>query len=158
MFGLDDIVGGVMKAVGVVLDRVIPDANARAAAKEEIERTVVAEAAKALSDQRDINKVEAASPSMFVAGWRPAVGWLCVFGLAWQYFVSPMLTWFLSVGQIIVGAPVLLPPFPLLGDATLEALLYSLLGIGGLRTVEKVTKSDTKGIVGMIAGAVTGRR
>ena len=152
MLGLDTIIGSGLK----ILDKFIPDTNERAKAKEEIERTMLGEAAKALSDQRDINKVEAASPSMFVAGWRPAVGWLCVGTLAWQWFGAPMLSWMLATAQIVMGHTVLLPALPTLGVAGVEALLYALLGIGGLRTVEKVTGSATSGVTGTIIEAAKG--
>lgn len=156
MFGLDDIVGGVMKGVSTVIDRVIPDKNAREAAKEEIERIVIAESAKALSDQRDINKVEAASPSMFVAGWRPYVGWLCGATLTWQWFLAPILTWVMEVAQITFASKVILPALPVLGETGVEALLYTLLGVGTLRTAEKMTGSATTGVAGTIIEAAKG--
>ena len=149
MFGLDSVIGAGLK----LLDKFIPDVNARAAAKEEIERAMLSEASKALSDQRDINKVEAASPSMFVAGWRPAVGWLCVATLAWQWFLAPMLTWGISTTQIILAVKAVVPALPTLGTEEVQALLYALLGIGGLRTVEKVTGSATSGVAGSLMDA-----
>ena len=110
----------------------IPNPAEQAKAKIEMQSALMDAAIKAEADQRDINKSEAQNPSVFVAGWRPAVGWLCVFGLGWQFFLSPMFTWFITA----TGAQ--MPPLPLMGDATLTDLLYALLGIGSLRTADKM--------------------
>lgn len=115
----------------------IPNPEERAKAQMALQAQIVTAYISADADQRAINKEEAKSPSMFVAGWRPAVGWLCVFGLGWQFFLSPMLTWVLAAS----GAHV--PALPLLGDSTLTDLLYALLGIGGLRSIDKATGKDT---------------
>jgi hypothetical protein len=99
-------------------------------------------AIKAESEQRDINKVEAANPSMFVAGWRPAVGWLCVLTLAYQWLLAPAVSWlFVATGHDLV-------PLPVLGRDDAQTLLYALLGIGGLRTIDKMTGSDTVAVAG----------
>ena len=144
MFGLDTIIGEGLR----IIDKFVPDTNARAAAKEQFEREARAAADRALSDQRDINKVEAVSPSMFVAGWRPAVGWLCVFTLAWQWVIAPAVTW--AADAFFPGH---FPPMPHLESKDSETLLYALLGIGGLRTVEKVTGSSTSGVSGILDAA-----
>lgn len=116
----------------------IPNPEERAKAEMALQAQIVNAYIAADADQRAINKVEASSPSLFIAGWRPAAGWLCVFGLAWQFFVSPMLTW---VAVLIYGKYAV--PLPTLGDSTLTDLLYALLGIGGLRTIDKATGKDT---------------
>lgn len=81
--------------------------------------------------QIEVNKVEAASPNLFVSGWRPAVGWVCVFGLLGQYFVGPTMT-FISH---IFGSDVI---FPELDLASLIPLLIGMLGLAGIRSFEKV--------------------
>jgi hypothetical protein len=89
------------------------------------------------SEQRDINKAEATNPSVFVAGWRPAVGWLCVATLAYQWILAPTISWaFVATGHDLM-------PLPALGRDDAQTLLYALLGIGGLRSIDKITGSDT---------------
>lgn len=132
-----------------IIDKIlsfIPNPAEAAKAKQDLQSVFMKAAIDAEADQRAINKVEAASPSMFIAGGRPAAIWLCVFGLGWQFFVAPMLTWFIMAFHISA------PALPLLGDTTLTDLLYALLGISGMRSVDKAMGKDntiTKGIVGI---------
>ena len=81
--------------------------------------------------QAATNTEEAKSASMFVAGWRPAVGWICAAGLGVQYGLAPVLTWLAA----LVGRPV---PFPQLNMSDLFPLLFGMLGIGAMRSWEKV--------------------
>ncbi len=95
--------------------------------------------------QVDINKIEAQHVSLFVAGWRPAIGWVCALGLGFTVIVGPLLTWFLQVVTILTqGNPVWLslPSIRIPEDALMEVLL-GMLGIAGLRTFEKY-KGKTK--------------
>lgn len=75
--------------------------------------------------QAELNKLEGQSASFFRAGWRPAVGWLCVVGLGYSALISPMLA---GVFGLVM---------PVTDSGTLVTLLFSLLGLGTLRTVEK---------------------
>jgi hypothetical protein len=122
----------------------IPDPAERARQQFALQQAAIEEANKAEADQRDINKVEAGSASMFVAGWRPAVGWLCVFTLAWSWVAAPLASWVIVL--VSPGAP----PLPTLGSADSQTLLYALLGLGSLRTVDKATGGATTGIVGRL--------
>jgi hypothetical protein len=81
--------------------------------------------------QADVNKQEAASPSMFVAGWRPAIGWVCALGLLTQFLINPLFTWVAS----LCGRPIV---FPSLDLGTLMTLLLGMLGLSASRTYEKV--------------------
>jgi hypothetical protein len=82
--------------------------------------------------QADVNKQEASSSSMFVAGWRPAVGWVCAVGLLTQFLVAPLTTWVAALlGKTVV--------FPTLDMGTLMTLLLGMLGLGGMRTYEKIS-------------------
>lgn len=69
---------------------------------------------------------------MFRGGWRPAVGWVCVSGLVYQFLPQPLLPWFVSP----TGSDV--PPLPPIDGDALLVLLTGILGLGGLRTVERV--------------------
>jgi len=75
--------------------------------------------------QLEINKVEAGHRSIFVAGWRPAIGWVCVLGLFLNFVANPVIVWFGGTA-ITAGLSALMP------------LVISLLGLGGYRTVEKI--------------------
>jgi len=129
---LDLLIGPVTK----IIDKLIPDPQAKAQAQIELLRLQQAGEFKQLETdlqlalaQTDINKAEAASANLFVSGWRPAVGWVCVLGLVYQYLGQPLLTWASSA----FGVPA--PPALDLGD--LIVLLGGMLGLGTLRTVEK---------------------
>lgn len=123
--------------IGAAADKLlglIPDPNARAQAKEAFDREVLAIAAKADADQRDINKAEATHQSVFVSGWRPAIGWVCASALAFQYLARPLFVWATGIWWPHI------PALPGL-DESLWQLMFGILGIGGLRTFEK-----TKGV------------
>lgn len=81
--------------------------------------------------QLEINKAEAASGSLFKGGWRPAVGWVCVCGFAINFLVSPIAAGF--------GVDI-----PQADAATLMPVLMGMLGLGGLRTVEKMGGKASK--------------
>lgn len=86
--------------------------------------------------QMKINEVEAASPSLFKGGWRPATGWLCVTGLAWQIFIWPMWVWAAKLFAV--------PTPPDIDTAVLVTLLIGMLGLGTLRTVERSKGIESK--------------
>src|SRR5271163_1113305 len=123
--------GDAIKAVTSLINKVIPDKSAAAAATAQLQLQSVTSA------QSDVDKVEAASTSMFVAGARPFVMWVCGVGLAVSCIVSPLFTWL----SALVGHPT---PFPKLDDPLLQSTLAGMLGLGHItRTVEKI-----KGVVG----------
>lgn len=80
--------------------------------------------------QAAINETEAKSPSLFVAGWRPGLGWVFVLVIAFHYLVRPIAQWVLT----LVGNPMILPSFAL---NEIWPVLIGILGLGTLRTVEK---------------------
>ena len=82
--------------------------------------------------QLDINKEQAKHSSIFVAGARPFIMWVCGFALMWQFLLQPMATWGLLAFSVRE-----LPPFPELDIGPLMTLLLGMLGLGGLRTYEK---------------------
>lgn len=133
--GIFDIIAG---PVLHIIDKIIPDPAAKAAAQLEILKMNQAGEFKELDNQlqRDlaqiaVNQAEAASPELFKSGWRPSVGWICSAGLAMQFIIAPLASW----GASLAGHTV---TFPTLDTATLLTLLGGLLGLGTLRTTEKV--------------------
>jgi hypothetical protein len=81
--------------------------------------------------QLQLNTVEAQSRSLFVAGWRPAIGWACAFALVYQFIAHPLLTW------VFIWWKIPVPPLPSL-DAFLWEIMFGMLGIAGLRSFDKV--------------------
>lgn len=88
--------------------------------------------------QVEINKIEASSTSAFRGNWRPAVGWVCVAGLVYQYFFVTIFPWVLKVVILYLHKKIDIPALPNLDMGTLMTLLVGMLGIGTMRTFEKV--------------------
>lgn len=111
--------------------RLIPDKNKRAEAAEAFENNVLTALVGLVQGQLEINKTEAQHPSIFVAGWRPAIGWICGIALGWNYILQPIISWVAVVnGFDLANAPEL-------DTAELTTILLGMLGLGGLRTYEK---------------------
>lgn len=89
----------------------------------------------ALSQQNKINEIEAQSASMFVAGWRPAIGWICGFGLAFEYIIRPLVQWIINIARAGQVVALTLPGLDL---GLMVPLLAGLLGLGTMRSVEKI--------------------
>lgn len=87
--------------------------------------------------QIDVNRVEAQHPSTFVSGWRPAVGWVGVAALAYQFLIYPLMQWGWVYLQGTGWVPAELKPPPLLEADQLWVILSGILGIAGMRTYEK---------------------
>jgi len=116
--------------IGPLIDR-IPDPNERARAKEAVEAQMLSAMTSLVQGQLEINKQEAQHKSLFVAGWRPSVGWVCSLALAWNFIFQPLLSWvFFSYGLDLAEAP-------RLDTGELTTVLLGMLGLGGLRTYEK---------------------
>lgn len=128
----------LIPALAQIFDKVIPDPQAQADAKLKVmemaqkgELAVLDADLKLALGQLEVNKVEAGT-DMFRGGWRPAVGWTCVVGLFYQFLLQPLLPWIVMVA----GGNV--PPLPAIDNETLMVLLTGMLGLGGLRTFERV--------------------
>jgi hypothetical protein len=122
-FGIDDAIAEGLK----VINKWIPDPAAKAQAEKELRDSLIGWD----QGQQKINEAEAGSDSLFVAGWRPAIGWSCAAAVLYSYLLVPLAMY---VG-FLVGKP--LPKPPTL-DEHLWELLFILLGVGGLRTFEKI--------------------
>lgn len=128
-FGIGDAVAAGLK----VLDKFIPDPEARAKAEAELRVSLMAWD----KSQSDVNAVEAQHDSVFVAGWRPALGWTCAAAFALIYVIGPMITWI----STMMGSPIPLPSFNV---EALMSLTLGMVGLGGLRTFEKIKGVSSK--------------
>lgn len=132
-----DPVTALFEVGSKVLDRVLPDPAQQAAAKLELMKLQQNGELAQITGQMDINKVEAASSSVFVSGWRPGIGWVCGAGFAVQFVIGPLAEW----GSALAGHPV---KFPQMDTGTMMPLLLGMLGLGGLRTAEKLQDKASK--------------
>ena len=114
-----------------LINKLFPDPIQAADAKLKLLELQQSGELATMTAQTDINKQEAASSSVFVSGWRPAIGWVCALALAYQYLFKPLLTW------LLMTAGFQIPTMPGLDD-NLWQLMMGMLGMGGLRTFEKV--------------------
>jgi hypothetical protein len=131
-------IGSVFDFGGKVLDKIFPDETQRAAAKLELFKAQQAgefkemETAFELSKaQIDTNKIEAASEKVFVAGWRPAIGWICGVSLAYSAIIEPIARFVAAVCFKYVGV------FPIIDSTITMQLLFALLGLGAMRSYDK---------------------
>ena len=124
----------LLPVVTDVISRFLPeDKEAAAKAKQEIEQKLTAHVAQIDLAQLEINKVEAASKSIFVSGWRPFVGWSCGLALFYTYLIQPLATFVLAQTDYLVHLPVV-------DLSTMMPVLLGMLGLGGLRSWEKYKK------------------
>jgi hypothetical protein len=133
-------IGSIIEGVGKVADSLYTTDKERMEMALE-ERKLDLEQARINQEtdlaQVEVNKIEAASPSVFVSGWRPAVGWVGVAGLAYQFLGYPLMQWCWAFGQGVDIIPKGLAPPPDLQVEQLMTLLAGLLGFGGMRSFEK---------------------
>jgi hypothetical protein len=126
------IAGPILDMAGKIFDRVIPDKAAAEKAKLDFAATMQAQEFQLALEQIKVNLEEAKSTNWFVAGWRPAVGWIGAFGFGYATVLEPLLRFISQVVFSYAGA------FPTLELGLLLTTLGGLLGLGTMRTVEKV--------------------
>ena len=122
-FGIDDAIGAGLQ----IINKFVPDPDQRAKAESALRDSLQAWD----KAQTDVNAVEAANANVFVSGWRPFIGWTCGLALAYQYVLAPIVMWLALTWGIHLATPPKL-------DETLWQLVFAMLGLGGLRTFEKV--------------------
>ena len=120
---LDPVTAGI-SLLGDVINKVWPD-------KSEQEKTQMLAALSLVQGQMEINKAEAASSNPFTSGWRPFIGWTCGVAFAVQFVFGPLAVW----GSRLYGHPV---DFPAMDMGSMMPVLLGMLGLGGLRSFEKV--------------------
>ena len=138
LLGIGEIIGGV----GKIADDLITTDKERlllAIEEKKIEAGLI-------QSQIEVNKAEAQHASVFVAGWRPFIGWVGGFGMAYQFLLYPLLTWvwpiLIARGTLPVGTTI--PP--VLDGDVLFAMVSGLLGIAGMRSFDKMKGTDLKAV------------
>ena len=117
------ILNSLIVPVTSLLDKFIVDKDQANALAHEISTMAERHSQELAKGQLEINKTEAAHKSLFVAGWRPAIGWICGLALLYSTLLAPILSIWLTV-----------PP---VDSSLLTTVLLGMLGLGGLRTIEK---------------------
>ncbi len=125
---VDAVSGAFSGIIKPILDKWIPDASERLAAEQAIW--------KASQDvtlaQIEVNKIEAGSQSVFVSGWRPAIGWVCGGAYGYHFVLQPFMVFVLQA----FGNTILLPHLDI---GELSMVLFGMLGLGAMRSFEKTT-------------------
>lgn len=117
------ILNSLIAPVTSLLDKVIEDKDQRNALAHEISTMADRHAQELAKGQLEVNAVEAAHKSLFVSGWRPAIGWICGFALMYSTILAPILGIWFTV--------------PSVDSSLLTSVLMGMLGLGAMRTVEK---------------------
>ena len=115
-----------------LLGKFIEDKDQKAKLAHEVATMAQKHAQELAKGQLEVNKAEAQHKSIFVSGWRPAVGWCCVFGMMGNFMVIPFANFVLALLEIDVSVP-------LIDTATMMPVLMGMLGLGAMRTYEKRT-------------------
>ncbi len=116
--------GAVSDLANSVINKIWPD-------KTEAEKQQLAAAVMVIQGQLDINKEEAKSPSLFVSGWRPALGWICGLACAWNWVGLPIA----KLGLALYGVTIELSPADV---SEMMPILLGMLGLTGFRSLEKI--------------------
>lgn len=122
----------VITTIGNIVSKAIPDADKRAEIELEFAKLADQQSARdseLLEGQIDVNKIEAANPNLFVSGWRPSIGWVGSTALAYTFVIAPLFH------------------LQTIDTQSILELVFALLGIGGLRTFEKVAGVATASAV-----------
>lgn len=121
------MIEALIKPVARILDKFIVDKDL----KEKLEHEIKLEIQKANIAQIEVNKAEALHRTVFVAGWRPFIGWTCGLALAYHFILQPIIVFTMSVN----GLDYDLPEFDM---GSLMTIVLGLLGLGGMRSFEKL--------------------
>lgn len=131
-----DPVTALLDIGGKLIDRIWPDPTQAANAKFELFKLQQSGELSQIAGQLKINEVEAANPNIFVSGWRPFIGWVCGSGLVYAFVGQPLLAWTSSIYSFNIP--------PVLDVSVLLTVLGGLLGLGSMRTIEKLNGVSSK--------------
>jgi hypothetical protein len=116
--------------ISSLLEKAIPDADLRRQLSHDISTMAEKNAHEQIKAQLEINNTEAKHNSLFVSGWRPAVGWTCCLGMAANFLLIPMTNFVLALASSDIT-------IPLIELETMLPVLLGMLGLGGMRSFEK---------------------
>lgn len=125
-----NLISSLVAPVSGLLDKFIEDKDQRAMLAHEIATLAEKQAQEQIVEQIKTNQIEAAHQSMFVAGWRPAVGWVCALAMLLNFILIP----FINLGMEFAGQDIRLD---LIEMDTMMPVLLGMLGLGGMRSYEK---------------------
>jgi hypothetical protein len=135
-------IGSIIKGIGSIADDLFTSDEERLKVALQ-EKGIEAERIKG---QLEVNKAEAQHKSMFVAGWRPAIGWVGAISLAYQFVLYPLLAWIWSWAQAKGVLPQNLVPPPTIPADALWVIISGMLGVAGMRSFDKVKGTVTNRI------------
>jgi len=131
------MIQALIAPVASLLDKFIPDADTKQKIAHEIATMSQKHAQELAKGQLEINKEEAKHRSLFVAGWRPFLGWILATAMGWHFVFAPATMFFCAYLGVTI------PELPVFDMDSLMTVLLGMLGLGGLRTAEKI-KGITK--------------
>ena len=132
---IDTVLGGIRDVVKAR----VTDVNQQAAIEADLTKKVMELDWAQIQGQLAINLAEASHQSVFVSGWRPAIGWVCGASLGYNFVLQPLLAFLVGVYAKE------LPPLPTLDTATLMLIVTGMLGLGGMRSLEKIKSKNNGG-------------
>lgn len=132
MLGLIDRLIGPVSAI---LDKVVADKDLKEQLSHDIATMAERHSHDVIKAQIEVNKEEAKHKSLFVSGWRPAVGWTCTLALLSNFILIPMTNFILVLADSDIA-------IPLIDVSTMMPVLMGMLGLGTMRTVEKINKVE----------------
>lgn len=135
-------IGSIIEGVGKIADDLFTSDEERLKVALQ-EKAIDAELVKG---QLEINKAEALHKSVFVAGWRPFIGWVGGLALAYQFLLYPLLMWVWKILEVKEIIPSNIEPPPVFEAGPLFAIISGMLGIGGMRSFDKLKKTQTDAI------------
>lgn len=130
-----NLISSLVGPISTLLDKSIADKDLREKLSHEIATMAERHSQEQVMAQIAINQEEAKNNSLFVSGWRPAVGWTCCLGLAGNFILIPMGNFVMT----LAGSDILIP---LIDVSTMMPVLLGMLGLGSMRTVEKIRKVE----------------
>lgn len=124
------ILPSLIEPISSLLDKFVENKDQKNLLAHRIATMAERHAHELAKGQLEVNKVEAAHNNMFVAGWRPAVGWICAMGMAGNFILIPMANFILA----LVESEIVMP---LIALSEMMPVLLGMLGLGAMRTVER---------------------
>ena len=130
-----NLISSLVGPISTLLDKSIADKDLREKLSHEIATMAERHSQEQVMAQIAVNQEEAKNNSLFVSGWRPAVGWTCCLGLGGNFILIPMGNFVMT----LAGSDILIP---LIDVSTMMPVLLGMLGLGSMRTVEKIRKVE----------------